>query len=41
MEGMTKKQNIPDIQTAIANASQVLQHRSREGKDIPRFSSKH
>lgn len=38
---MPKKQNIPDVQTAITNASQVLEHRLKEGKEIPRFSGKH
>lgn len=38
---MAKRQPKPDVKVAISNASQVLEHRSREGKEIPRFSNKH
>ena len=38
---MAKRQPKPDVKAAITNASQVLERRSREGKEIPRFSSKY
>lgn len=38
---MAKRQPIPDVYAAIQNASHVLERRIREGKEIPRFSSKY
>lgn len=38
---MAKRKPITDLQAVIQNASHTLEQRSREGKEIPRFSRKH